>query len=95
MTMETLILASLGVGAAAGVRLRVFVLFPLIFLCLVVVTAWGVAQNQTVWSIIVMNFVGSTCLQLGYLAGVVPSFLIVAARQGRREAPATGRPLAR
>jgi hypothetical protein len=87
MTMETLILASLCVGAAAGVRLRVFVLFPLIFLGLVVVTAWGLAQNQTVWSIIVMNFVGSACLQLGYLAGMVPSALIASARQSRREQP--------
>jgi hypothetical protein len=85
--METLILASLCVGAAAGVRLRVFVLFPLIFLCFIVVTAWGLAQNQTVWSIIVMNFVGSACLQLGYLAGTVPSFLIFAAGQSRRERP--------
>jgi hypothetical protein len=87
MTMETLILASLCVGAAAGLRFRVFVLFPLIFLCLAVVTAWGLAQNQTVWSIVVMNFVGSACLQLGYLAGMVPSFFIIAARQSRRERP--------
>ena len=91
--METLILASLGVGAAAGVRLRVFVLFPLIFLCLIVVTAWGLAQHQTVWSIMVMNFVGSACLQLGYLVGAVPSFLIIAARQSRGERPQPVRPL--
>ena len=91
--METLILASLCVGAAAGVRLRAFVLFPLIFLCLVGVTAWGLAQNQSVWSIIVMNFVGSACLQLGYLAGMVPSFLMIAARQSRRERPQPVRPL--
>ena len=90
--METLILASLCVGAAAGVRLRVFVLYPLIFVCLVVVTAWGLAQSQTVWSIIVLNFVGSACLQLGYLAGTVPSLLIFAARQGRRERPQAVRP---
>ena len=93
--METLILASLCVGAAAGVRFRVFVLFPLIFLCLVAVTAWGVAEKQTIWSIIVMNFVGSACLQLGYLAGLVPSFLIAAARQNRRERPQPVRPFAR
>ena len=91
MTMETLILASLCVGAAAGVRLRVFVLFPLVFLCFIVVTAWGLAQNQTVWSIMVMNFVGSAFLQLGYLAGTVPSYLI-AARQSRRERPNPVRP---
>jgi hypothetical protein len=85
MTMETLILASLCVGAAGGMRLRVFVLFPMIILCLIVVTAWGLAQNQTVWSIMVMNFVGSACLQLGYLAGSLPSFLMIAARQGHQE----------
>ena len=90
--METLILASLCAGAAAGLRLRVFALFPLIFLCFIVVTAWGLAHNQTVWSIIVMNFVGSACLQLGYLAGTVPNFLI-AARQSRRERPQPVRPL--
>src|SRR6516165_6672442 len=93
MTMETLVFASLCVGAAAGVRLRVFVLFPLIFLGLVGLTAWGLAQNQTIWSIIVMNFVASACLQLGYLAGMVPSFLMIAARQSRRERPQPVRPL--
>ena len=92
--METLILASLCVGAAGGMRLRVFVLFPMIILCLIVVTAWGLAQNQTGWSIIVMNFVGSACLQLGYLAGTVPSFLMFAARQSRREHSRPVRPFA-
>ena len=91
--METLILASLCLGAAAGLRLRVFVLFPLIFFCFIGVTAWGLAQNQTVWSIVVMNFVGSACLQLGYLVGTVPSFVIFAARQSRRERPQPVRPL--
>ena len=91
--METLILASLCVGAAAGVRLRVFVLFPLIFLCFIVVTAWGLAQNQTVWSIMVMSFVGSACLQLGYLAGTVPSFLIICRETKPTRAPATGSPI--
>jgi hypothetical protein len=96
MTMEALILASLCIGAAAGVvRLRVFVVFPLIFLCLIVVTVGGLAQNQTGWSIIVMNFVGSACLQLGYLAGTVPGFLMIAARQSRRERPQPVRPFAR
>ena len=44
--METLILASLCVGAAGGMRLRVFVLFPMIILCLIVVTAWGLARES-------------------------------------------------
>jgi hypothetical protein len=95
MTTETLVLVSLCVGAAAGVRLRAFVMFPLILLCFVVVTAWGFAQNQTGWSIIVMNFVGSACLQLGYLAGTVPSFLMIAARQSRGERLQPVRPFTR
>ena len=90
--METIILVSLCVGAAAGVRLRVFVLFPLIFLSFIAITAWGLAQNQTAWSIVEMNFVGSVCLQLGYLAGLVPSFFIVSARQSRRERSPAVRP---
>jgi hypothetical protein len=90
--MATLVLASLCIGAAAGLRLRVFVLFPLIFLCLVVITTWGLAQNQSCWSIIVLNFVGSACLQLGYLGSAVLGFLIVAARQSRRERPQPVRP---
>ena len=54
--METLIFASLCVGAAAGVRLRVFVLFPLIIFSSIVVTALGLAQSETGWSIIVDGF---------------------------------------
>jgi hypothetical protein len=81
MTMETLILASLCVGAAAGVRLRVFVLFPLIILGSVLVTASGLAQSQTGWSIIVANLVGSVCLQLGYMAGALLSSVIIFSKQ--------------
>jgi hypothetical protein len=93
--MQTFVLASLCVGAAAGVWLRAFALFPLIFLCFVVVTAWGLAQNQTGWSIIVMTFVGSACLQLGYLAGTVPALLMIATRQSPGEPPQPVRPLTR
>jgi len=53
----------------------------------------GAGSESDRWSIIVMNFVGSACLQLGYLAGTVPSFLIIAARQSRRERPQPVRPL--
>jgi hypothetical protein len=79
--MATLVLANLCIGAAAGLRFRVFVLFPLTFLCLVVVTTWGLAHNQSSWSIIVTSFAGSACLQLGYLMGT--SLLIVASQRSR------------
>jgi hypothetical protein len=92
MTMETLVLVSLCVGAAAGMRLRVFVLFPLIILSFIVVTAWGLAQGETGWSIILTDLVGAACVQVGYLAGLVPNFLIISARQSRRERPQPIRP---
>ena len=79
--METLILASLCVGAAAGVRLRVFVLFPLIIFSSIVVTALGLAQSETGWSIVVANFAGSVCLQLGYFAGALLSSVIIFSKQ--------------
>ena len=85
--METLVFASLCVGAAAGVRLRVFVLLPLIILSFVVVTAAGLAQGQTGWSIVVANCVGSVCLQLGYMAGLLSSVAIFR-KQDRRVQPA-------
>jgi hypothetical protein len=92
MTMETIIFASLCVGAAAGLRLRVFVLFPLIFLGLIATTVWGLAHDCSGWSILEMNVVGSTCLQLGYLVGLMPSFLFVVVRQSRRDSPPAVRP---
>lgn len=90
--MKTLVLVSLCVGAAAGMRFRVFVLFPLIILSFIVVTAWGLAQSQTGWSILLMDLVGAASLQVGYLTGLVPNFLIISARQSRREQPQPIRP---
>ena len=70
--MGTLALASLCIGAALGLRLKVFALFPVILLGFIVVTAWGLAHGQTGWSIVLMNMVGAACLQFGYLGGMLP-----------------------
>jgi hypothetical protein len=56
---------SLFTGAAAGLRLRAFALFPLILIQIVVISISGLAQHQSGWSVIVMNFLGAGCLQLG------------------------------
>jgi hypothetical protein len=85
--MGTLALTSLCLGAAVGLRFRVFALFPLIWLTFVVVTTWGLTQGQTGWSIVLMNLVAASCLQFGYVGGSLPRFLIVAARLGRAEIP--------
>ena len=90
--MGTLALASLCIGAALGLRLKVFALFPVILLGFIVVTAWGLAHGQTGWSIVLMNMVGAACLQFGYLGGTLPRFLIIAARLSRAERPQAVRP---
>ena len=92
--METLILASLCVGAAAGVRLRVFVLFPLIFLCFIVVTAWGLAQNQTVWSIIGDEFCWLSLPSTRLFGRHGAKFPHYCRETKPTRAPATGSPIA-
>jgi len=69
--MGSLALTSLLIGAAVGLRLPVFALIPVILLSFVVVTALGLAENETGWSIVLMNLVGATCQQFGYLAGTL------------------------
>ena len=93
--MGTLALMSLCIGAALGLRFQVFALFPVILLGFIVITAWGLSAGQTGWSILLMNAVGASCLQFGYLAGTLPRFLIIAARLGRAENPQPARPFAR
>ena len=93
MMMGTLALTSLCIGAAIGLRFRVFVLFPLILVSFVVVTAWGLAQGQTGWSVILTDLIIGACLQFGYLGGTLPRFVLIAARLGRAENPAPVRPV--
>jgi hypothetical protein len=92
--MGTLALTSLCIGAALGLRFRVFALFPVILLGFIVITVWGLCLGQAGWSIVLMNVVGATCLQFGYLGGTLPRFLIIAARLGRAENPQPVRPFA-
>ena len=80
--MGSLALTSLVIGAAIGLRLPVFALIPVILLSFVVVTALGLAENETGWSIVLMNLVGAACLQFGYLAGT-----LIAALPERAEHP--------
>jgi cellulose synthase/poly-beta-1,6-N-acetylglucosamine synthase-like glycosyltransferase len=92
--MGTLALISLCIGAALGLRFKVFALFPVIFLGFIVITAWGLSLGQAGWSIVLLNVVGVACLQFGYLGGTLPRFLIIAERLSRAENPQPVRPLA-
>jgi hypothetical protein len=74
------------IGSALGLRFRVLVLLPAILLGLIVITACGLAQGATIWSITLTNVVGATCLQFGYLGGVLLGFLTFGGTKGSQSA---------
>ena len=93
--MEMVALTMLGIGAALGLRFRIFVLLPVILLGLFVCTGIGLAQGTTIWSITLTSFIGVTCLQLGYLGGALLKFLIFTGRFDGTRSSQAARPLAR
>jgi hypothetical protein len=93
--VQMVALMMLGIGAALGLRFRIFVLLPVILLGLFVCTAIGLAQGTTIWSITLTNVIGATCLQLGYLGGALLKFLIFTGRFDGTRSSQAARPLAR
>jgi hypothetical protein len=89
--MAPIAITSFCIGAALGLRFRVFALLPVIFLELIVLTALGIALGYGGGWILLANLAGITCLQLGYVGGTFPRFLFVAARLGTQAAPLPGR----
>jgi len=93
--LETVAIAMLGIGAALGLRFRMFVLLPIILLGFVVCTAVGLSGGLSAWSIALTNVVGATCLQLGYLGGGLLKFFIFKGRFDGTRSSQSVRPLAR
>ena len=92
--VEMVALTMLSIGAALGLRFGTFVLLPVILLGLFVCTAFGLAQGTTIWSIMLTNVVGATCLQIGYLGSALLKFLISGRFDGTRSSQ-SARPFAR
>lgn len=69
--MEWVALITLCIGSALGLRFRVFVLLPGILITMAVITVGAFAQGAGIGTISVMNVIGATCLQFGYLGGVL------------------------
>lgn len=93
--VETVAIAMLGIGLAFGIRFRIFVLLPIILLDLVAFTAIGITQGISIWSITLMNIIGATCLQLGYLGGALLKFFIRTERFDGTNSSQSARPVAR
>jgi hypothetical protein len=73
-------IASLCIGAALGLRFRVFALLPVIFLEFVILTATGIASDHGGQWIVFANLAGIVCVQVGYIGGILARSLLSAAR---------------
>ena len=80
--MEMVALATLCIGSALGLRFRVLILLPAILVAVMAITAWQLSEGATLGSIALMNVLGATCLQFGYLGGVVLGSLTLAGSLG-------------
>ena len=88
--MIILILLSVLVGAALGLRFKVFVLVPVICGTLAIVVVDGIARGDSLWRLALTMIVIATVLQLGYVLGNVVQSVMSAARtpnHGRNSIP--------
>lgn len=85
--MGPIALTSLCVGAGVGLRFPVFALLPVMFFEFIVLTPLGFALGHDGGWIVLANLAGAVCLQLGYIVGTFPRFLLLAARLGAQAGP--------
>ena len=86
--MVLLILSMLCIGAALGVRFKVLVLVPAIGLAFIAILAGGVARGDSVSTILIAIVLASSCLQIGYLCGILVRYGIApASAEGAHRAP--------
>src|ERR1700704_3651588 len=90
--MMLLILTGVLVGAMLGLRLKVFVLVPVICAALVIVVVDGIAREEAIWRLAFSMIMVITALQLGYFLGSVVRFVMAPApNQGRASLPTSAR----
>ena len=90
--MMILILTGVLVGAVLGLRLKVFVLVPVICGALALVVVDGIARGDTLWRLAFSMIMIATALQIGYFLGNVVRFVIAPApNQGRPSLPTSAR----
>jgi hypothetical protein len=95
--MELVAGASFMAGAVLGLRFRVSVLVPALFVASVVAGISAVDSRVDLWSLALAVIVAVTSMQLGYLVGVVasPLFEVKTSREGvpSRSSEAMERPV--
>jgi hypothetical protein len=79
MILMILMILSILFGAALGMRFKVLVLFPAIFVTLALVAGFGATYGKGMWPTVLAMVLSVTCLQMGYLGGTVARSVIAAA----------------
>jgi len=87
-------IVSMLLGAALGMRFKVFVLFPAIFASAALIVGAAAAHGSAVWSAVLSIALSATGLQIGFFGGVAARFVVAAAWAPRlpdvQPAPAQG-----
>ena len=78
--MVLLVLSMLCIGAALGLRFKVFILVPAIGLALFTILAGGIARGDGVFATLIAIILASSSLQIGYLCGIFTRYRIAPAR---------------
>jgi hypothetical protein len=82
--MAILSIVSILLGAILGVRFKVLILVPTIGIGLLVVLAGGLVKHDSLTRIALAVVLMTTCLQVGYLAGIGVRCFLLWARVARR-----------
>jgi hypothetical protein len=82
--MVVLILSTLCIGAALGVRFKVLILIPSIGLAFIAILAGGVARGDSASAILIAAVLASSFLQIGYLCSIIARHGIVRAESSHK-----------
>jgi len=82
MVLTTLFGAAL-FGAALGMRFNLFIIFPAMAICVIVI---ALAEGNSLWTTAVAMMLGLTGLQMGYFAGTFIRFVASSRMQRGPEA---------
>jgi hypothetical protein len=69
--MAALTTISVFVGAALGLRFKVFILVPMISFALALIAVSGALRGKSIWDVTVPMAVVATCTQLGYIIALL------------------------
>ena len=82
--MSMLIFSAFLLGAALGMRFKVFILIPVAAFALIAIVAASIAHGNSVSGTLIAGVLTLCCLQIGYISGVVTRYSLTQARAERQ-----------